>query len=318
MAEAQLKTLVRSRLKTRQLTLLVHLDDERCVMRAAAAAGMTQPAASKLLREIEAALDVKLFQRHARGIVPTWYGEILVRHARVALSEIGLAQEEIAALKSGQSGKAAIGTVLNPGTNLIPMAVARVKQEHPAMLISIELDSSKPLVERLMQGHLDMLVARVLDWEDAEGLNFEPLADEPHDVIAGSHHPLAGKGGLRLEDLVEQSWILPPPGSLVRDNLVSVFMDRGLPLPRDLVQTNSLPVITSLLRITDMIVPLPQQSVLPYCRSGVLTVLVENLGVKIGSFGIITRRDHNLSPGARIVLKALRQTAVSLYGSDNA
>jgi DNA-binding transcriptional LysR family regulator len=318
MAEAQLKSLLRSRLKTRQLNLLVHLDDERSVMRAAAAAGMTQPAASKLLREIEAALDVKLFERHARGIAPTWYGEILVRHARLALCELGMAHEEIAALKSGQSGKAAIGTVLNPGTNLIPMAVARVKQQHPALLISIELDSSKPLVERLLQGHLDMLVARVLDWNDSDGLNFEPLADEPHDVIAGSHHPLAGKRGLRLEDLVEQSWILPPPGSLVRDNLASVFLDRGLPLPRDLVQTNSFPVITSLLRMTQMIVPLPQQSVLSYCQSGVLTVLVENLGVKIGSFGIVTRRDHKLSPGAQTMLKALRETAASLYSSNGA
>ncbi len=317
MAEPQLKSLLRSRLKTRQLALLVHLDDERCVQRAAAATGMTQPAASKLLREIEVALDVKLFERHARGVIPTWYGEILVRHARLALAEIGLAHEEIAALKSGQSGKAAIGTVLNPGTNLIPMAVARVKQKHPAMLISIELDSSKPLLERLMQGHLDMLVARVLDWQAADGLWFEPLADEPHDVIAGSHHPLAGKRDLRLEDLVEQSWILPPPGSLVRDNLVSVFLDRGLPLPQNLVQTSSLPVITSLLRMTDMLVPLPQQSVQSYCDSGALTVLVKNLGVRIGSFGIITRRDHRLSPGAQIMLEALRETAATLYSDGS-
>jgi DNA-binding transcriptional LysR family regulator len=314
-AETQLKSLLRSRLKTRQLTLLVHLDDERSVLRAAAAAGMTQPAASKLLREIEIALDVKLFERHARGIVPTWYGEILVRHARLALAEIGQAQEEIAALKSGQSGKAAVGTVLNPGTNLIPMAVARVKQQHPAMLVSIELDSSKPLMEKLLQGHLDMLVARVLDWQGSEGLNFEPLADEPHDVIAGSHHPLAGRGNLRLEDLVEQCWVLPPPGSLVRDNLVSVFLDRGLPLPRDIVQTNSLPVITSLLRLTNMIVPLPQEAVLPYCQSGVLTVLLERIGVRIGSFGIITRRDHKLSPGAQTMLKVLRETAARLYSN---
>jgi DNA-binding transcriptional LysR family regulator len=146
-------------------------------------------------------------------------------------------------------------------------------------------------------------------------LNFEPLADEPHDVIAGSHHPLAGRDNLRLEDLVEQCWILPPPGSLVRDNLVSVFLDRGLPLPRDIVQTNSLPVITSLLRLTNMIVPLPREAVLPYCQSGVLTVLLERLGLRIGSFGIITRRDHKLSPGAQTMLKVLRETAVSLYSN---
>ena len=316
MPELLPKPLIRSRLKTRQLALLVHLDEERCVVRAAQAAGMTQPAASKLLREIEAGLDVKLFERHARGVAPTWYGEILVRHARLALSEISLAHEEIAALKAGLSGKAAIGTVVNPGTNLVPMAVARVKKQHPAILISVDIDSSKPLVERLLQGQLDMLVARVLDSHGAEALSFEPLADERHAVIGRRHHPLAGKPGLCLEELVSQPWILPAPGSLVRDELVSVFLQRGLPLPNNVVQTSSLPVITSLLRTTNMIAPLPEECVQPYIDSGELTVLVEDLGLDIGLFGIIVRRRHKLSPGAQIMLAALRETAATLYADE--
>jgi DNA-binding transcriptional LysR family regulator len=316
MTELQVKYLSQPRLKTRQLALLVHLDEERCVVRAAEAAGMTQPAASKLLRDIEAGMDVKLFDRHARGVAPTWYGEILVRHARLALSEIRLAHEEIAALKAGQSGKAAIGTVMNPGTNLVPMAVSRVKQQHPAILISVDIDFSKPLVEKLLQGQLDMLVARVLDSHGAEALSFEPLADERHAVMARRHHPLAGKPDLRLEDLVAQPWILPAPGSLVRDELVSVFLQRGLPLPNNVVQTSSLPVITSLLRTTDMIAPLPQECVQHYCESGELTVLVEDLGLEIGPFGIIVRRGHKLSPGAQIMLTALRETATYLYSDE--
>ena len=316
MTELQVKYLSQPRLKTRQLALLVHLDEERCVVRAAEAAGMTQPAASKLLRDIEAGMDVKLFERHARGVAPTWYGEILVRHARLALSEIRLAHEEIAALKAGQSGKAAIGTVVNPGTNLVPMAIARVKQQHPAILISVDIDSSKPLVEKLLQGQLDMLVARVLDSHGAEALSFEPLADERHAVMARRHHPLAGKPDLQLEDLVAQPWILPAPGSLVRDELVSVFLQRGLPLPNNVVQTSSLPVITSLLRTTDMIAPLPPECVQNYCDSGELTVLVEDLGLEIGSFGIIVRREHKLSPGAQIMLTALRETATYLYSDE--
>src|SRR5262245_16362840 len=98
MSISRSSTLVRSRLKTRQIVLLAHLDEERSVLRAAEAAGMTQPAASKLLGELEDALGVRLFERHARGVQPTWYGEILVRHARSVLAELSRAQEEIAAL----------------------------------------------------------------------------------------------------------------------------------------------------------------------------------------------------------------------------
>jgi hypothetical protein len=184
-------------------------------------------------------------------------------------------------------------------------------------LISVDIDFSKPLVEKLLQGQLDMLVAGVLDSHGAEALSFEPLANERHAVIARRHHPLAGKPGLRLEDLVSQPWILPAPGSLVRDELVSVFLQRGLPLPNNVVQTSSLPVITSLLLTTDMIAPLPEECVQPYCESGELTVLVEDLGLQIGSFGIIVRREHKLSPGAQIMLTALRETAARLYSNGH-
>ena len=87
-----------SRLKTRHLLLLLHLYEQRSVVRAAEAANMTQPAASKLLAEMEDMLGVQLFERHARGVEPTWYGQVLIRRARSALSEIGRAHDEIAAL----------------------------------------------------------------------------------------------------------------------------------------------------------------------------------------------------------------------------
>ena len=102
-----------TRLKTRHLLLLVHLYEQRSVLRAAEAANMTQPAASKLLAEMEHLLGVPLFDRHARGVEPTWYGQVLIRRARAALSEIGRAHDEIAALASGRMGQAAIGTVVN-------------------------------------------------------------------------------------------------------------------------------------------------------------------------------------------------------------
>jgi len=276
---------------------------------------MTQPAASKLLREVEDALEVKLFDRHARGVTPTWYGEIMVRHARRALSAINLAQEEIANLKAGFSGRAAIGSVMGPATNLVPQAVARLKQQHPAMLVSVEVDYSKPLVAKLLQGQFDILVARVYDTEGADALHFEPLAPERHAAIAGAQHPLANRGETTLEELVWQPWILPAPGSLVRDHLVTTILRRGLPVPKNIVESTSLPLITSLLRTSNMIAPLPIDCVRAYCDAGILTVLVRDLGVELGSFGIITRRDHRLSPGARLMLAALRETAATLYAA---
>lgn len=304
----------RFHLKTRQLAFLVHLDEERSLARAAVTAGLTQPAASKLLRQVESALGVRLFERHARGVIPTCYGEILVRHARLALSELGLAREEIAALRSGLSGKVAIGSVLNPGTNLVPMSVARVKQRYPGIVAYIEIDSSRKLVEKLLQGDVDMVVGRVLDSSRSDELVYEPLAsDEPHAAIARAHHPLAGRKELRLADLAEQPWILPPTESLLRDKVTAMFVQQGLSLPTNIVETMSLPVITTLLRESNMVTALPEETVQSSCKAEILTVLVRNLPLGLGAFGLIRRRHHKLSSAAQLMANTLRELAGQLY-----
>jgi DNA-binding transcriptional LysR family regulator len=309
----RLKSIGPSQLKTRQLVFLVHLDDEGTLARAAAAAGLTQPAASKLLRQVETTLDVKLFERSARGMAPTCYGEILVRHARTALSGLGLAREEITALKSGLSGRATVGTVLSPGTQIVPVAIARVKQRYPGLRLGLEIDPSRQLVQRLLQGHLDMVVGRVLEVGCADELVYEPLAtDEPHVIIAGAEHPLARRPGLDLEDLIDQPWILPPEGNLVRDRLFATFIQRGLTPPTNIVETLSLPAITSLLQHSHCVVALPEHAVQPYCKAGILKVLLRNLSLGIGGFGLVTRRHHKLSPAAQLLFNTLREVTKEL------
>lgn len=314
----RVKPVARSHLKTRQLAFLVHLDDERCLARAAEAAGLSQPAASKLLRQVEITLGVQLFERQPRGMAPTGYGEILVRHTRMALSQLGLAREEIAALKSGLSSKAAVGLVFDPNSALVPMAIAQLKERHPGVLVSIESESCRQLIQRLLQGDLDMVVGRVLDTTRADDLIFESLAaNEPYAVIAGPQHPLAGRKALQLSSLVEQPWILPPTGSLTRDKLIGMFTQNGLPLPANIVETVSLSVITTLLQQSNMVAAVPEEAVQASCKAGDLTMLVRNLPLRVEAFGLITRRGHPLSPGAQLLLKTLRELAGQLHAVDN-
>jgi DNA-binding transcriptional LysR family regulator len=62
-----------------------------------------------------------------------------------------------------------------------------------------------------------------------------------------------------------------------------------------------------------MVVPLPEEAVRPYVEAGLLTVLVKQLGVEIDAFGLITRRNHKLSPGAEVMIAALKEAAEELY-----
>lgn len=297
------------RLKTRHLVLLVQLDEQRSTLAAAQAAGMTQSAASKLLAEMESVLGLQLFVRHARGVEPTEFGRLLVRRARNALTELKQAEAELHALRAGISGRASIGTVITSATNLVPLTVARLKQRYPKIVVSIDVDFSENLIERLAMGRLDMVIARIRSVPHVEGLVYESLAENPHSVFARASHPLARKRRLQLADLAKQAWVLPPPGNVMRDRLAVIFTEQGLTLPTQDVETAALPVIVSLLREADMLSVLADEVVQAEMDAGVLVRLPVTLPLRLGAAGIVTRRDHLLPPAAQVLLETLRETA---------
>ncbi|WP_373988651.1 LysR substrate-binding domain-containing protein [Duganella sp. BuS-21] len=313
MTDSRSDRFVRSHLKTRHLVLLVELGRHGSIAHAAQAANLTQPGASKLLGELEHALGVQLFERLSRGVSPTWYGKVLIRRAGAALAEMDAAHQEVMELLSGLRGRVGIGTVLAPATGLVPKAINLLKGRHARVHVAVTMSTSKVLVERLRSGELDLVVGRILDTEAADELNFEPLTDEPHLLIARASHPLMGRSDLTLEDLMEQCWILPPAGSILRDRLTALFLSHGLEQPAETVETLDMPVVASLLLNNDMVVALPAEAVQPYLDAGLLKMLPFDLGVSMDSFGIVTRKRHQLSPGADAMLIALRDAAASIY-----
>jgi DNA-binding transcriptional LysR family regulator len=304
---------VRSYLKIRHMVLLVELGRHGSIMRAAEAANLTQPAASKLLGELEHALGVQLFERLPRGVAPTWYGNVMIRRAGAALAEMDAGHQEVAELLSGLRGRVDVGTVLTPSTSLLPPAVALLKSRYARVHVSIQVDASKLLVERLRAGALDMVVGRVLDTEVADELDFEPVTDEPHGLIARVGHPLAARPGLQLDELAQQGWILPPSGSILRDRITALFLSHGQEQPAETVSTMALPTITGLLMGSDMVAPLSLELVQPYLDSGLLTILPFEMGLRMDMYGIITRKRHQLSPGAEAMLAALREIVAQRY-----
>jgi DNA-binding transcriptional LysR family regulator len=297
---------IRSHLKTRHLVLLVELGRHASIMHAAQAAGVTQPAASKLIGELEHALGVTLFERLPRGVVPTWYGKVLIRRAGAALAEMDAAHQEIMQGLAGASGRVALGSVLTPSASLVPRAVRLVKERSPQVQIVVSVDTSKALVEQLAAGELDIVIGRILDAGAAAELNFEPLADEAHSLIVRAGHPWLERRELTLEEISRAAWILPPAGRL-REQLMELFVSKGLGQPTDTVETMSLSLVPQLLADSDRIVALPVELVKDYLEAGKLAVLPFDLGVRAGVYGIVTRKRHTLSPSAEAMFEALRE-----------
>ena len=325
-------------LKTRQLRLLVALDDARNVHRAAGALAVSQSAASKELKELETALDVRLFDRLPRGVAPTPAGEALIRHARSALRSLARAQEDLDVLRSGAAGQVEVGVIMVPALVLLPRAIARLKRELPLLRIGVQVEPSPLLTARLKDESLDFLVARILDQEDRAELHFEEIADEPVCAVARPGHPLlaGGAGGgvddgaavggvvagstgaapaLGLQDLLPWPWVLPPRGSILRRRFDAMFRRAGLVPPLDVVETTSMLIVTSLLQQTDALHVLPREVAAQYAGWGQLAPLPIELPCRMDAFGIVTRRDQALSAAAARLVQRVREVAQELYGA---
>ena len=306
---------LRARLKTRQLLLLVALQEEGNIHRAAQVLNMTQPAASKLLKDLEDVLEVSLFDRLPRGMRPTWYGETMIRHARAALSSLNAAHDELQALKAGRFGQVSVGTITAPGLVLMPPAVALVKQEQPSLRISLQIENSDVLIERLSQGKLDILVARLFARHDKSSLRYEPLSDEPVSAVTRPGHPLQRVANLSLRDVASAGWIVPPTGSVLRHRFELMFQESGMEAPVNVIETSALLFFTKMLQQSDLIGVVATDVARYYASHGIVAPLPMALPCKMDAFGIITRTDRLLSPAAKVMLGAIKTAATTVYGS---
>lgn len=307
---------VRARLKTRQLLLLLALEEEGNIHRAAQVLNMTQPAASKLLKELEEMLGVQLFERMPRGMRATWYGDTMIRHARMALASLSQAHEEIEALKSGRFGQVSVGAITAPGLNLLPTAVVQVKQQHPSLRVQIAIETSDVLMERLSQGKLDMVVARLFERHDKTGLRYEALVEEPVSVVARPGHPLCQAARLSLSDIATAGWIVPSLGSVLRHRFDLMFQEEGIATPTDLIETTALLFLTKMLQQSDLLAVIATDVARYYAQHGMVALLPIVLPAKMDAFGLVTRTDRLLSPAAQVMLRAIKSAALTVYGKE--
>jgi DNA-binding transcriptional LysR family regulator len=305
---------IRARLKTRQLLLLVALSEEGNIHRAAQVLSMSQPAASKLLKDLEDVLEVSLFDRLPRGMRPTWYGETMIRHARVALASLNQAHDELQAAKAGQFGQVSIGAITSPALMLLPQAVQMVKDNHPDLRVSLQIETSDVLIEKLNQNKLDILIARLFAQHDKSDLRYEVLTDEPISLVGRPDHPLLQAKNLSLPDLADAGWIVPPAGSVLRHRFELMFQEVGLRAPVNLIETGALLFTSKMLQKSDMLSVLATDVASYYAEHGLMSILPIELPCQMEAFGIITRRDRLLSPAAEVMLRAIRTTAQTVYG----
>jgi len=306
---SQLDVYVRTSFKPRHLQLLVALDEIRHLGKVAASINVSQPAVSKSLGELERGLGLKLFERTARGVVPTAYGECLIRHARIMLSELAQARDELRGLASGSSGSVRVGVLATAALELLPRALATLKSRQPGISVLAREGTVETLLPELWLGNLDLIVGRLPDGRSAQELGEKTLMEEGVSVVVGRHHPLVRRKRLHWSDLRSFPWVLPPVNTLLREPLERVFEIHGIAIPANRIETLSVHVIRAYLHYTNAIAALAADVSRYYESLNLLAVLPLELPRLVRPVGVVWSRHRPLAPGAQALIQCLEEVA---------
>lgn len=277
--------------RLRQLQLLLALQQCGSVLQAAAELNMSQSAATQALAELERVLDIKLFERHARGMRPTVAGQTLIDAARGMLTGLQEVSESLASIRRGAAAALRLGAIPAAALSVLSQLLPRFYEAHPQVYVDVHEDASAPLLSQLMASGLDAVFCRQPQLLPAE-FTFEPMLMDAAVVIADAGHPLVGRRDVQLPALKGARWVLPSLGIAVR-NIVETEV---LPLLEDAswfpASTVSLPVLEGLLTQPGAVSLVPR-SILPGLRSqGRVRVLDVHIEGRLPPLGVVYRSDR--------------------------
>lgn len=293
-----------NRLRMRQVSLLLAIGRRGTLRAAAAELGMTQPAATRMLRELEISLGHDLFERVGRGLRLTDAGRCVLAYFQGIQGNLQALMRELSGLAQGSVGKLAIGSIMAASPAVLSQAILRLKAEYPLLAVEITVDTSDVLIEGLRRGELDLVIGRV-PTESHDDFDFLPIAEEALSVVASPDHPLAGRARVSFADLMKHPWVLQPHPSPMRDVLDQEFKSHRARPPKGLVETSSILTTTNLLTQSDMIAVIPTEVAERYQQHGLLACLHYAIRQRLNVFGSITMQGRPPNLPARRLLEWL-------------
>lgn len=296
-------------LTIRHIRTVDAIEMERSIVRAAHRLNVTQSAITKALQEIEALIGLRLFDRTNRGVVPTPAGQQLAEDARRLLAQITMTEQKLADLRNGTGGRVAIGTLLAASADLLPRAIAKVRRDNPRVVVKVTTGTEDVLLPALRAGELDMVIGRLSEHHDPINMIQEVLLPDYAVVVVRRDHPLTERATLRLEDLVEWDWILPPKETNLRLQIDRTFREEGVPPPAQSVESVSPLINRGLLLQADYICVLPAQVARLEAATGQIVILPIRLPATSGFLGITMLPQAQRSATAELFLSTLRDVA---------
>ncbi|WP_295531192.1 LysR family transcriptional regulator [uncultured Pseudacidovorax sp.] len=298
-----------SRLRFRHLQFLDILGKTRNLRLTAEQMYITQPAATKVLMDIEEMLEARLFDRLPRGMQPNELGLFTLRYAHAALDGHRRFVDEFSTLKQGGHGHLTIGAISGSAAHLLIASVAELQRLRPLLVVKVLEQSSDQLIVWLAERKIDVMIGRFTDEVQRDQFRYENLSGEMLQITAGVHHPLRGPNAPSLRELSNWPWILYPPSTALRRVSDDIFSSTGLSLTSGIVETPSFLFALELMQSTSMLSLQPAALADKYVRRGLLTRIAADLPNRMPDFGLITLQGEPPSTAVLAFMDVIRNMA---------
>ncbi|MCK9512254.1 MAG: LysR family transcriptional regulator [Pigmentiphaga sp.] len=218
---------------------------------AAAMLGISQPAISQAVRQLQHQAGVPVLARGRRSLQLSDPGEVLLRRARLAWSEFRMAAEDWASRHGSLTGRLVVGTLPLSSGGLVPLSIDRLLVRHPEASVTVVDGTYDTLLRQLRHAEVDVIVGALREPPPLPDICQEALFEDRLQVVARSRHPALAAAPRSLAELKTANWIVPLAGTPWRAAFERAFRAEGLAPPADRLSANSGAVIRTLLLETD-------------------------------------------------------------------
>lgn len=305
------------RIKFRHIEAFIEITRQGSLKGAAEILGLTQPAISKSLRELEDTLGAQLLMRGRAGIALTTEGEAFVQFAELSLRALKLGLDSLDTLRRGGRERLVVGALPSAAARFMPTAARHFSALSPGTLLQVEDGPHGHLVDRLRRGDIELLVGRLGNHAQMDGISFTQLYLEEAVFVARPGHP--ARHAISLREIERYPLIYPPKGAAIRDQLDRIVLASGADLDMR-VETISGAFGRNMARDSDMIWVISRGVVAPELDAGTLVTLPIDCGLTLGPVGLMRRADQEPSPLSRLFTHAAQKSAgeLGLTGSPQA
>jgi len=300
-------------IKFRHLTTLIEVARQKSIGKAAGVLHVSQPAVTKTIRELEAAVDAKLFEKDGRGIRITRYGEVFLRHAGASVAAVQRGFDSVARARGGDGGPPLrLGALPTVSARIMPNAIRLYISERTGSPIKIVTGENIVLLEQLRGGDLDLVVGRLAAPEQMGGLSFQHLYTEQVVFVVRRGHPLLAAKRFEFARIREFPVLMPTRGSIIRPFAERFLISHGIPdIPVE-IETVSDSFGRAFLPQSDAIWIISEGVIATDRAAGVLDLLPIDTTETRGSVGLTTRAEAPEFPALDILKRTIFETVAGL------